>query len=99
MAGVKAYREWGEELEKRIRLKTFPLALKFLKKEGDIPDGVQIENSSLPFKIENCTLYNSGAYSCAGILLLYVNNSKLINNTCSSNEWGIALEYSNNNTT
>ncbi len=30
---------YGEELEKRLRLKTFPLAVKLLEKEGDIPEG------------------------------------------------------------
>lgn len=41
MADSEVYRECGEELERRIRLKTFPLALKLLEKEGDIPDGAQ----------------------------------------------------------
>ena len=30
---------YGEELEKRLQLKTFPLALKMLAREGDIPEG------------------------------------------------------------
>ncbi len=59
---------------------------------------ILIENTTEYFKIENCTTYNSGSYSSAGILLLNVNNSILIDNTCFSNEWGIALRYSSNNT-
>jgi uncharacterized protein (DUF169 family) len=39
MADLKMYQQYGEELERRLRLKTFPLALKLLKKEGDIPEG------------------------------------------------------------
>jgi uncharacterized protein (DUF169 family) len=39
MADLIAYREYGEELERRLRLKTFPLALKLLRKEKDIPKG------------------------------------------------------------
>jgi uncharacterized protein (DUF169 family) len=39
MADLKVYREYGEELERRLRLKTFPLALKLLRKEKDIPQG------------------------------------------------------------
>ena len=35
------YRLCGEELERQLRLKTFPLALKLLEKEGDIPNGAQ----------------------------------------------------------
>jgi uncharacterized protein (DUF169 family) len=39
MADLKMYQQYGEELERRLRLKTFPLALKLLEKEGDIPEG------------------------------------------------------------
>ena len=33
------FHAYGEELEKRLRLQTFPLAVKLLEKEGDIPEG------------------------------------------------------------
>ena len=39
MTDLKVYQEYGEELERRLRLKTFPLALKLLKSEQDIPVG------------------------------------------------------------
>ena len=35
---LSAFREYGEELEKRLRLQTFPLAIKLLEKEEDIPE-------------------------------------------------------------
>jgi len=35
------FHNYGEELEKRLRLKTFPLAVKLLEKEEDIPEGAQ----------------------------------------------------------
>ncbi|MFX0178036.1 MAG: NosD domain-containing protein [Candidatus Hodarchaeota archaeon] len=57
-----------------------------------------IENSNVYFRIENCTLYNTGIVSDAGIKLLYVNNSQIINNTIDANDYGIHLEYSDNNT-
>jgi uncharacterized protein (DUF169 family) len=41
MADLNQYHEYGEELEKKLRLKTFPLALRFLKKEEEIPEGTQ----------------------------------------------------------
>ena len=41
MADLDTYREYGEELERRVRLKTHPLALKLLEKESDIPEGAQ----------------------------------------------------------
>ncbi len=60
---------------------------------------ILIENSNAFFKIENCTIYNSGSMgSDAGIKLDNTNNSQLIRNNCSSNYIGIRLSYSNNNT-
>ena len=38
---LQVYRDWGIELERCLRLKTFPLALKLLEKEGDIPQGAK----------------------------------------------------------
>lgn len=41
MTELEVYRGYGDELERRLRLKTFPLALKLLENEGDVPDGAQ----------------------------------------------------------
>ena len=41
MAKLGFYRECGQELERRLRLKTFPVAVKLLEQEADIPDGVK----------------------------------------------------------
>ncbi len=41
MDKLRIYRRYGEELEGRLRLKTFPLAIKFLKDEKEIPKGAQ----------------------------------------------------------
>ena len=38
MPKLKYYHEYAEELEKRLRLKTFPVAVKLLERESDIPD-------------------------------------------------------------
>jgi parallel beta-helix repeat protein len=60
---------------------------------------ILIENSDVYFRIENCTVYNSGGEFDAGIKLDNVTNSQLINNTCSSNDFnGIYLYFSDNNT-
>ena len=61
-------------------------------------NGVLINNSNVYFKIENCTVYNSWGYLNAGIKLLNVKNSQLINNTVNNNYCGIFLEFSHNNT-
>ncbi len=41
MADLSVYRAYGEELERELRLKTFPLAVKVLEKESDIPEGAK----------------------------------------------------------
>ena len=57
-----------------------------------------IENSEMYFRIENCTLFNSGEdYREAGINLVNVNNGQILNNTCSNNNnKGIRLWNCNN---
>ena len=37
MTELGTLHKYAEELEKRLRLKTFPLAVKLLEKEADIP--------------------------------------------------------------
>jgi len=60
---------------------------------------ISIVDSDVYFKIQNCTLFNSGAnMPNSGITLINVNNSQLINNNCSSNWSGIFLYSSDNNT-
>ena len=59
---------------------------------------IWIENSNAYFKIENCTLYNSGGNDGdAGIILLNVRNGQLLNNSASNNWVGIHLNYCENN--
>lgn len=41
MADLGMYHEYGEELERRLRLKTFPLALKLFAKENEVPEGAK----------------------------------------------------------
>ncbi|MFX1411115.1 MAG: NosD domain-containing protein [Promethearchaeota archaeon] len=65
---------------------------------GGTESCIYIINSDVYFKIENCTLYNSGGAPNAGIILYYVNNSLLVNNNCSFNAYGIYLYHSGNNT-
>ena len=62
---------------------------------------ILIENSDVYFKIENCSVYNSGGSydeTYAGIQLSNVNNAMIILNDYSSNELGIFLAFSDNNT-
>jgi len=61
---------------------------------------ILIENSIVYFKIENCSISNSGsAFYDAGIQLQSVSNGTLINNNASNNNnFGIMLYKSDNNT-
>ena len=58
---------------------------------------IWIENSELYFKIENCTLYNSGSDNIdAGIKLYNVENGQIMNSTMYNNYYGVYVEYSDN---
>ncbi|MFX1388486.1 MAG: nitrous oxide reductase family maturation protein NosD [Promethearchaeota archaeon] len=59
--------------------------------------GITIRNTSEYFIIRNCTIFNSGSYDY-GIILDYVNNSKILASDLSSNGYGIALGECYNNT-
>jgi len=64
---------------------------------GGLGDCIYIENSNIYFRIENCTIYNSG-FNWAGIKLKSVSNGTLFNNTASNNnQHGILLDGSNLN--
>jgi len=59
---------------------------------------IWIDNSEVYFRIENCTLFNSGeGFHDAGIKLVNVNNGQMLNNNCSNNNnKGIRLWNCNN---
>ena len=59
-----------------------------------------IKNSDKYFRIENCTVFNSGSVDFdAGIHLDHVGNGTLINNNCSfNNRYGMFVTYSDNTT-
>jgi len=59
---------------------------------GGIGNAIYIENTTEYFKIENCTLFNSGGdFFDSGIRLVNVNNGQLINNTTYDNTHGLSL--------
>jgi len=57
MMDLYAYHDYGEELERRLRLKTFSLALKLLEKEGDIPEGAQRPMRDFGYHLDLCQSY------------------------------------------
>jgi uncharacterized protein (DUF169 family) len=54
MSQWKVWNDYGDELERRVRLKTFPLALKLLKNEEDIPKEAQRPQRDLGNRLLLC---------------------------------------------
>lgn len=54
MSQQNVWNEYGEELERRVRLKTFPLAVKFLKDEEEIPEEAQRPQRDLDHRLLLC---------------------------------------------
>ncbi|MFW9820122.1 MAG: nitrous oxide reductase family maturation protein NosD, partial [Candidatus Thorarchaeota archaeon] len=70
---------------------------------GDSGTCIFIKDSDVYFRIENCTLYNTGGVlnlgeKYAGIRLTNVSNAELIDNIARNNLFGIRLENCNNQT-
>lgn len=57
MANLIVYQEYGEELERRLRLKTFPLALKLLEKEEDVPEGAKRPKKDFGHHLSLCQTF------------------------------------------
>lgn len=57
MSELNTWNEYGEELERRIRLKTSPLALKFLEKEEEIPEEAQRPMRDFGYHLSACQAY------------------------------------------
>jgi len=54
MSSLSDFNRYGEELEKRLQLKTFPFALKLLKEERDIPKRAIRPKRDLGFHLALC---------------------------------------------
>jgi len=52
--------EYGEELEKRLRLQTFSLAVKLLEKEEDIPKGTKRPMKDFGYHLLLCQGFDAG---------------------------------------
>ena len=57
MAEFSAFHEYREELERRIHLPTFPLAIKLLEKETDIPEGAERPLRDFGYRMTLCQGY------------------------------------------
>ena len=57
MAKFDVFHEYGEEIERRIRLQTFPLAIKLLQREADIPEGAERPLRDFGYRVLLCQGY------------------------------------------
>lgn len=57
MQDLDMYRGYGEELERRLRLKTFPVAVKLLENEADIPDGAKRPLADFGYHLSLCQAF------------------------------------------
>ncbi|NIM05156.1 MAG: hypothetical protein GTN65_05965, partial [Armatimonadetes bacterium] len=58
----------------RVRLKTFPLALKLLEKEGDIPDGAKRPLRDFGYHLSLCQAFQISRRDGATIAMLKEDN-------------------------
>ncbi len=54
MINLDILHEYGKELEHRMKLPTFPLAVKVLEKEGDIPEGTERPMRDFGYHVAAC---------------------------------------------
>jgi len=57
MTELNMWNGYGEELERRIRLKSFPLALKLLQQEKDIPEEAQRPRRDFGYRLSLCQAF------------------------------------------
>ncbi|MFH1242787.1 MAG: DUF169 domain-containing protein [Pseudomonadota bacterium] len=74
MPDLEVYQGYGEELERRLRLKTFPLALKLLEKESDIPDGAQRPLRDFGHHLSLCQAYQMSRRDGVSIAMMKEDN-------------------------
>jgi uncharacterized protein (DUF169 family) len=57
MPSIKEYNSYGEELERKLKLRTSPLAVKMLKNEGDIPEGAVRPKRDRGYHLAQCQAF------------------------------------------
>ncbi len=70
MAEASMCNKYGEELERRLRLKTHPIAFKLLKNEADIPDGSQRPFRDFGYRLALCQAFQLSRREGASLTML-----------------------------
>lgn len=74
MEKLSYYHQCGEELERELRLKTYPMALKLLEKESDIPEDAKRPTRDLGFHLSLCQAFQLSRREGATIAMLLADN-------------------------
>jgi uncharacterized protein (DUF169 family) len=75
MADLKIYHGYGDELERQLRLKTFPLALKLLENEADIPGEAQRPVRDFGHHLSLCQAFQISRREGMAVAMLKEDNS------------------------
>jgi uncharacterized protein (DUF169 family) len=70
MADLEVLHGYGEELERRLRLKTYPLALKLLERASDIPAGARRPLKDLGHHLSLCQVLQMSRRAGATMVML-----------------------------
>lgn len=99
---IRGNNDWAETAENNIWCSgsgsfSDPYVIDSIEIDGQNSGNcIEIEDTDVYFKIENCNLYRAGGGPHAGIYLADVRNAQLINNNCSNNYGnGIFLSFCN----
>jgi uncharacterized protein (DUF169 family) len=57
MPTIKEYNQWGKDLETYLKLKTYPIAVKMLEKEADIPEGAIRPKKDRGYHLAQCQAF------------------------------------------
>ena len=57
MTTLKEYNSYGEDLERLLRLRTSPIAVKMLEKEEDIPEGAIRPKKDRGYHLAKCQAF------------------------------------------
>jgi len=74
MVELDAYRGHGEELERRLRLKTFPVAVKLLETESDIPEGAMRPLEDFGYHLSLCQAFQLSRREGQAVAMLKEDN-------------------------
>ena len=69
-----AYREWGERLEKLLRLSEYPIAVKMVEKDEDIPDSAKRPLRDFGFHLSLCQAFQISRRDGRAVAMLKEDN-------------------------